>query len=142
MLLAKSCHDLDWISYITGERIEQVASFGGLKHFRPENAPAGAAERCLDCAVEDGCPYSALKLYVPTLREHGSVWPVTHVTDSTDETELLTALHQGVLEQPLWSTFLDRLRVRTGARRYGAASTRGAPGSRCKGIRFRGVTIW
>ncbi|MGW1695035.1 Gfo/Idh/MocA family protein [Streptomyces sp. NPDC002399] len=95
MLLAKSCHDLDWISYVTGERIEQVASFGGLKHFRPENAPADAAERCLDCAVEDGCPYSALKLYVPTLREHGSVWPVTHVTDSTDETELLTALREG-----------------------------------------------
>ena len=95
MLLAKSCHDLDWISYVTGERIEQVASFGGLKHFRPENAPAGAAERCLDCVVEDGCPYSALKLYVPTLREHGSVWPVTHVTDSTDETELLTALREG-----------------------------------------------
>ncbi|MFB7918921.1 Gfo/Idh/MocA family protein [Streptomyces sp. NPDC056061] len=95
MLLAKSCHDLDWISYVTGERIEQVASFGGLKHFRPENAPAGAAERCLDCAVEAGCPYSALKLYVPRLREHGSVWPVTHVTDSTDETELLTALREG-----------------------------------------------
>ncbi|MGW0964254.1 Gfo/Idh/MocA family protein [Streptomyces gelaticus] len=95
MLLAKSCHDLDWISYVTGERIEQVSSFGGLKHFRPENAPAGAAERCLDCAVEDGCPYSALKLYVPTLREKGAVWPVTHVTDSTDETELLTALREG-----------------------------------------------
>ncbi|GGV96888.1 oxidoreductase [Streptomyces gelaticus] len=95
MLLAKSCHDLDWISYVTGERIEQVASFGGLKHFRPENAPAGAAERCLDCAVESGCPYSALKLYVPTLREKGAVWPVTHVTDSTDETELLTALREG-----------------------------------------------
>ncbi|MFF8716960.1 Gfo/Idh/MocA family protein [Streptomyces sp. NPDC015184] len=95
MLLAKSCHDLDWISYITGERIEQVASFGGLKHFRPENAPADAAERCLDCAAEDGCPYSALKLYVPTLREKGAVWPVTHVTDSTDETELLTALREG-----------------------------------------------
>ncbi|MFF9403411.1 MULTISPECIES: Gfo/Idh/MocA family protein [unclassified Streptomyces] len=95
MLLAKSCHDLDWISYVTGERIEQVASFGGLKHFRPENAPAGAAERCLDCVVEDGCPYSALKLYVPTLREKGAVWPVTHVTDSTDETELLTALREG-----------------------------------------------
>ncbi|MGZ8350063.1 MAG: helix-turn-helix transcriptional regulator [Allosphingosinicella sp.] len=32
-----------------------------------------------------------------------------------DETELLTALHQGVLEQPLWATFLERLRGRTGA---------------------------
>lgn len=32
-----------------------------------------------------------------------------------DETELLTALHAGVLEQPLWSTFLERLRQRTNA---------------------------
>jgi DNA-binding CsgD family transcriptional regulator len=34
-----------------------------------------------------------------------------------DETELLTALHAGVLEQPLWSTFLERLRLRAGATR-------------------------
>lgn len=32
-----------------------------------------------------------------------------------DETDLLTALHEGALEQPLWSTFLTRLRLRTGA---------------------------
>lgn len=34
-----------------------------------------------------------------------------------DETELLTALHAGALEQPLWSTFLERLRQRTNATR-------------------------
>lgn len=32
-----------------------------------------------------------------------------------DETDLLTALHEGALEQPLWSTFLTRLRLRSGA---------------------------
>ena len=32
-----------------------------------------------------------------------------------DETELLTALHAGAVEQPLWGTFLDRLRARTNA---------------------------
>ena len=95
MLLAKSCHDLDWITYVMGGRIEQVTSFGGLKHFRPENAPAGSAERCLDCAVEPGCPYSAQKLYLPTLREKGAVWPVTHVTEATDEAGLLQALREG-----------------------------------------------
>ncbi|MFD8570375.1 Gfo/Idh/MocA family protein [Streptomyces sp. NPDC059639] len=96
MLLAKSCHDLDWISYVMGgARIEQVASFGGLRHFTPENAPEGSAERCLDCAVEHQCPYSAMKLYLPTLREQGPVWPVTHVTEATDEAGLLTALREG-----------------------------------------------
>ena len=32
-----------------------------------------------------------------------------------DETELLTALHTGAVEQPVWGTFLDRLRARTSA---------------------------
>lgn len=33
----------------------------------------------------------------------------------TDETELLPPLHEGMHETPLWATFLDRLRRRTGA---------------------------
>lgn len=33
----------------------------------------------------------------------------------TDETELLTALHEGMHEQPRWQTFLTRLRARTQA---------------------------
>jgi DNA-binding CsgD family transcriptional regulator len=33
-----------------------------------------------------------------------------------DETDLLTALHDGPFEQPLWSSFLDRLRARTRSR--------------------------
>lgn len=34
---------------------------------------------------------------------------------SQDETDLLTALHQGAFEQPLWQTFLERVRGRTKA---------------------------
>ena len=37
MLLAKSCHDLDWIRHIMGKRCTQVSSFGSLLHFRAEN---------------------------------------------------------------------------------------------------------
>ncbi|MFD0592557.1 Gfo/Idh/MocA family protein [Catellatospora coxensis] len=59
MLLAKSCHDIDWLQHIVGRDIARVSSFGGLRHFRPENRPAAAADRCLDCAVEPDCPYSA-----------------------------------------------------------------------------------
>ena len=42
-----------------GQALPQVSSFGSLLHFRAENKPAGAADRCLDCAVEPTCPYSA-----------------------------------------------------------------------------------
>lgn len=95
MLLAKSCHDLDWIRYVTGMRIDKVSSFGSLKHFRPENQPAGAADRCLDCAVEPSCPYSAPKLYLSTFRESGPIWPVSVITARTDEAGVVEALRQG-----------------------------------------------
>ena len=63
VLLTKSSHDIDWLSYIIGRPATRVSSFGSLLHFRPEHAPAGAAERCLDCAVEDTCAYSAVRIY-------------------------------------------------------------------------------
>lgn len=99
MVLAKSSHDLDWIAYVTGRRIETVASFGSLTHFRPENAPPGAADTCLTCAAEPGCPYSAPKLYYPALRRTGGAWPIDHVTAHArgpqDEAVLTEALRTG-----------------------------------------------
>lgn len=62
-LLAKCCHDIDMISWLIGERCTDVCSYGSLSWFRPENAPQGAADRCLDCRVEN-CPYNAEKLYI------------------------------------------------------------------------------
>jgi len=65
MLLAKSCHDIDWLRYIVGRRCVQVSSFGSLMHFRKEKKPpeAGAALRCLACAFEPRCAYSARHIY-------------------------------------------------------------------------------
>lgn len=95
MLLAKSCHDLDWISYITGISYDQVASFGKLGHFTAENRPPLAADRCVDCPLEPECPYSALKLYLPVVREEGAVWPVSVITDGADEAAVMEALRTG-----------------------------------------------
>ena len=64
-LMAKACHDVDLITYMMGDvKCTQVSSFGSLQLFNAENKPAGAASRCLDCAVEADCPYSAPKLYL------------------------------------------------------------------------------
>jgi predicted dehydrogenase len=64
MLLAKSCHDLDLLLWLTGKHCVRVSSFGALTWFKKENAPAGSTNRCTDgCAVEGSCPYSALKVY-------------------------------------------------------------------------------
>ncbi|WP_246608988.1 Gfo/Idh/MocA family protein [Nonomuraea rhizosphaerae] len=93
MLLAKSCHDLDWLVHLTGRRVSRVSSFGGLKHFTPANRPAGAADRCLDCAVEPVCPYSAKRIYLPLAGRDS--WPVNVLTDDVSESGVLDALRTG-----------------------------------------------
>ena len=96
MLLAKSCHDLDWIRHIMGKRCTQVSSFGSLLHFRPENMPQGAADRCLDCAVESTCPYSAPRIYLGRAAPRGSTgWPLNVLTPDLSEAGLPAALRSG-----------------------------------------------
>ena len=80
MLLAKSCHDLDWMTYIIGSRCVKVSSFGNLVHFKPENKPAGASDRCVDCAVESTCPFSAKKIYLKRALNGDFAWPVEVIT--------------------------------------------------------------
>lgn len=95
MLLAKSCHDLDWIRHIMGRPCTHVSSFGSLLHFRPENRPACAADRCLDCAVEATCPYSAPRIYLTGLRHGITGWPLNVLTPDVSEAGLLAALRIG-----------------------------------------------
>ncbi|HVV85272.1 MAG TPA: Gfo/Idh/MocA family oxidoreductase [Kofleriaceae bacterium] len=95
MLLQKSCHDLDWIRYVVGRRCVRVSSFGGLHHFRPEARPAGAADRCLDCAVEAACAYSARKIYLGRVEAGATGWPVDVLTDEVSVAGVTEALRTG-----------------------------------------------
>ena len=76
MLMAKCCHDLDLVSwFMSGVPIRRVSSFGSLSHFRLENAPEGAGERCVvDCEIERNCPYSAGRLYLDNDYGWGGPW--------------------------------------------------------------------
>jgi predicted dehydrogenase len=95
MLLAKSCHDLDWIYYILGDHCKSISSFGSLMHFRKENAPAGAGLRCLDCTVNTRCPYSAQKVYLDRAREGYFGWPVDVLTPDLTYDGILEAVRSG-----------------------------------------------
>jgi predicted dehydrogenase len=95
MLLAKSCHDIDWLRHVVGRPIERVSSFGSLTHFTPQNRPAGAAERCLDCAVEGDCPYSSKRLYLGMVRDGRTGWPVSVLVDEVTEESVRRALRDG-----------------------------------------------
>jgi predicted dehydrogenase len=64
MILAKCCHDLDILYWNLGP-CTRLGSFGSLLHFRAENAPDGAPERCTDgCPHAGECPWYAPRLYV------------------------------------------------------------------------------
>ncbi len=96
LLMAKCCHDMDWLSYLVEARPARVASFGRLTHFRAENQPQGAADRCLDCAVESDCPFSAPRLYRSCFGHRDrEQWPLAVVTPTLTEEALTEALATG-----------------------------------------------
>ncbi|MFK7769163.1 MAG: Gfo/Idh/MocA family protein [Mariniblastus sp.] len=97
MLLAKSCHDLDWIRYVVDQPCVAVSSFGNLSHFRREEKPieAGDATRCVDCDHESQCPYSAKRIYLDRVRDGETGWPVDVVTLDTTESGVNRAIADG-----------------------------------------------
>ena len=98
MLLAKCCHDVDWLRYVMNRPCRQVQSFGTLKHFRSECAPKGATARCLDCPaeIEGNCPYSAIKIYLRDRLDKGhSGWPVNVLAHEVTRETILDALRNG-----------------------------------------------
>jgi hypothetical protein len=68
MILAKCCHDFDILMWVFQRKCLHLSSTGNLIHFRPENAPGDAPERCLDgCPIQDRCPYYAPFIYLDLL---------------------------------------------------------------------------
>lgn len=100
MILQKSCHDMDILRWLAGEPCLKVQSFGSLDYFKAENAPEGAALRCLDgCACKDACPYDAEKIYVTDprtgIRGRGRGWPCGVLASEPDEEKIYAALRTG-----------------------------------------------
>lgn len=100
MILAKCCHDMDLMVWLTGRRCVRVSSFGSLGHFRPEHAPEGAARRCLDgCAAKESCPYDAEKIYITnkgTGVVHGHTgWPCSVLALHPTQESIRRAIETG-----------------------------------------------
>lgn len=66
IILQKCSHDFDLFVWWLGRKCRRVTSFGSIKVFRPENKPAGAADRCVQCPeeIERSCIWSAKKMYL------------------------------------------------------------------------------
>jgi predicted dehydrogenase len=65
IIVAKSCHDMDIMLYLLGNKhAKRMSSMGDLTYFTNKNYDASKmAPRCQDCQIEKDCPFSALKIY-------------------------------------------------------------------------------
>lgn len=92
MIVAKTCHDFDILTWNLTSPVRRLSSFGRLTHFRPEHAPEGATERCTDGCPVDDCPFDARRVYLdPDLRQ----WPIEVITQDLSPEGRLTALRSG-----------------------------------------------
>lgn len=96
MLLAKACHDIDWLIYVLDRDVRRVSSFGDLTYFRPENKPAGATSTCLECPAAPDCAYSAPRIYGRFLGDPKyQEWPLRVLTLDTTPAGVQAALRTG-----------------------------------------------
>ena len=100
MILAKCCHDLDYLIWLCGSKCKSVSSYGSLSYFKAECAPEGAALRCLDgCNAKANCPYDAEKIYLTNKDTgvlHGNVeWPVDVLSENPTEETIRAAIEKG-----------------------------------------------
>jgi predicted dehydrogenase len=96
MIMAKCCHDMDILQWLLGSRCAQVQSFGARTHFRPENRPEGAPDRCIEgCPHGDSCYYNAVKLY---LEDKNNLWfrrTAAQTIDMPTDEQIVEALKTG-----------------------------------------------
>jgi predicted dehydrogenase len=91
MILAKCCHDLDILYWNLGP-CKRLNSFGSLIHFRAENAPEGAPQRCTDgCPAADDCAWYAPRFY---LHDYTG-WPISVISEDTGLDARRRALETG-----------------------------------------------
>ena len=95
MLMAKACHDIDWLLHIVDSPPAKVSSFGSLSHFRREHAPPDATEFCVDCPAEPSCVYSAKKIYQGIYQQGNRSWPLDVLTSEVNENSIDAAIAQG-----------------------------------------------
>lgn len=100
MILAKCCHDLDYLVWLCGGRCERVSSYGSLMYFKESNTPEGAALRCTQgCKAKADCPYDAEKIYL-TNKETGILngnveWPIDVLAENPTEEKIHNAIETG-----------------------------------------------
>lgn len=83
IILAKCCHDMDILLWLTGSSCRRIHSFGESGYFTEKNAPKDAPGYCMDgCVHRDDCPYYAPGFYLehPKAKEDKLIYAVSEDT--------------------------------------------------------------
>jgi len=123
LLLAKACHDIDWILELMGRDVRYVSSFGRLNHFTPKSRPPKAADRCVRCPVESSCPFSAKRFYQQLFDKGEWVWPLDTVIEGMDQALLDYALVEGPYGKCVWDSPNDVVDNQVVNLEFGSAKT-------------------
>jgi predicted dehydrogenase len=91
LIMQKSCHDMDILTWLADSEAKRISSFGSLKYFKEENAPENSSDQCLTCKAAQNCRFDAKKAYLPVA---GS-WPATLLSQDQSEEGILKALEAG-----------------------------------------------
>ncbi len=123
MLLAKCCHDLDWMSHVIGSSCTAVSSFGRLGEFTPERRPHEAADRCLDCVLAGTCAYSATRIYLEPARRGERGWPLDVIAWPPTPERVESALRDGPYGRCVWACDNDVVDHQVVALDYASGAT-------------------
>lgn len=73
IILAKTCHDMDIITWLLNDECTAVYSSGDLNYFNNKYAPEESSKKCLDCKLKETCIFSAKKVYLDNC---SNIWPI------------------------------------------------------------------
>jgi len=139
VILTKSCHDMDILTWLIGGDIGILSSTGSLKRFKRQHAPMGSTKRCTEkCKVKKTCPYNAERFYL-SVKDPGSVkWPLNVISPIDKSIKARKkALKEGQYGRCVWKCdndvcdnqnvnidFLNGVNARFKLTAFGAESTR------------------
>ncbi|MFW5847069.1 MAG: Gfo/Idh/MocA family protein [Nanoarchaeota archaeon] len=103
VILTKSCHDLDIISWLVNSKVKNLFSKGSLQFFKKENSPSGAKEKCLDCPVKN-CIYDAKEFYLTPKKEE---WPYNVISTDFSKKARINALRNTSYGNCVWKSDND-----------------------------------
>lgn len=91
MIVAKCCHDTDYLAWFAKAPFTRLTSYAGIHHFRPESAPPNATPRCADpCPHRNSCHFDTQRYLGDQRRWLHMIHPLA---DSTPDEELASWIH-------------------------------------------------